>query len=112
METKQKRVDFSKFHVLCNSKREFGESLSLLPKCVLSVECVYRFCLDGDDSASELAALEQQNGHLPQIEVDEVTRLVGHIRSEVSADDAVPCWVVLFVELLLDVCGNVLRMCK
>lgn len=70
------------------------------------------FCLDGDDSANELTALEQQNGHLPQVEVDEVTRLVSHIRSEIAANDAVPCWVVLFVELLLDVCGNVLRMCK
>ena len=34
--------------------------------------------------------------------------LVGHVASEVTSDDAVPCWVVLFVELLLDVGGDVL----
>ena len=31
-----------------------------------------------------LAALEQQNGHLPQVEVNEVLRLVGHITAEVT----------------------------
>jgi len=34
--------------------------------------------------------------------------LVRDVRPEVPADDAVPGGVVLFVELLLDVCGNVL----
>lgn len=72
--------------------------------------CFTEFCLDGDAGASELAALEQKDGNLSQVEVDEVTRLVGHVRSEVAANNAMPCRVVLFVELLLDVCGNVLRM--
>ena len=35
-------------------------------------------------------------------------RLVRHVAAKVTADDAVPRWVVLFVELLLDVCGDVL----
>ena len=35
-------------------------------------------------------------------------RLVRHVAAEVTADDAVPCGVVLFVELFLDVGSNVL----
>ena len=34
--------------------------------------------------------------------------LVGHIGAEVTAHNAVPCGVVLLVELLLDECGDVL----
>ena len=34
--------------------------------------------------------------------------LMGHVRAEVAADDAVPRRVVLFVELLLDEGSNVL----
>lgn len=55
-----------------------------------------------------LTALEEQNGHLAQVEIDEVARLVGHIGSEVAAHDAVPSGVVLLVELLLDEGGDVL----
>jgi len=54
------------------------------------------------------AALEEQNGHLAQVEVYEVARLVGHIRSEIATYDAVPGGIVLLVELLLDIGGNVL----
>ena len=46
---------------------------------------------------------------MPQIEVNEVFRLVGHVRPKVAAHNAVPCGVVLLVELLLDIRGNVLR---
>ena len=35
-------------------------------------------------------------------------RLVGDVGTEVSAHDAMPGWVVLLVELFLDVSGNVL----
>lgn len=35
-----------------------------------------------------------------------------HIRSKVPANDAMPCWVVFLVELLLDVCRNVLERSK
>jgi len=45
---------------------------------------------------------------LTQVEVDKVLRLVSDVASEVTPDDAMPRWVVLFVELFLDVCGDVL----
>jgi len=52
--------------------------------------------------------LEQQDGHLAKVEVDEVLRLVGDVAAEVPANDAVPGGVVLLVELLLDEGGDVL----
>ena len=44
---------------------------------------------------------------MTEVEVDEVLGLVGDVRAEVAADDAVPGGVVLLVELLLDVGGDV-----
>merc|ERR1719224_136744 len=58
--------------------------------------------------SSSLARLEQEDGHLAEVEVDEVFGFVGDVRAEVAANDAVPGGVVLFVELLLDEGGNVL----
>lgn len=66
-------------------------------------------CVDGELCKKNLTALEQENGDLPQVEVDKVTCLVRNIRAEVASDDTMPCWVILLVELLLDVCGDVLR---
>ena len=57
-----------------------------------------------------LSRLEEEDGDLAQVEVDEVTRLVGNVWAKVATDDAMPCWVVFFVEFFLDICGNVLRM--
>jgi hypothetical protein len=56
----------------------------------------------------KLTALEQQNGNLSEIEVDEVTSFVRDVGSKVSSNDAMPCGVVFFVKLFLYVCGNVL----
>ena len=36
------------------------------------------------------SGFEEQNGHLTQVEIDEVLRLMSHVRAEVAADDAVP----------------------
>jgi len=44
---------------------------------------------------------------LAQVEVDEMLGLVGDIRTEIPANDAVPGGVVLLVEFLLDVSGDI-----
>jgi len=54
------------------------------------------------------AGLEQQNGDLAEVEVDEMLRLVCDVAAEVAANDAVPRRIVLLVELFLDVGSNVL----
>lgn len=46
------------------------------------------------------ARLEQQNGHLAQVEIDEVLGLMGHITAEVPSHNTVPSGVVFFVKLL------------
>lgn len=56
-----------------------------------------------------LAALEQEDGDLAEVEVDEVARLVRHVRAEIAAHDAMPRRVVLLVKLLLDKRSNVLK---
>lgn len=46
------------------------------------------------------AWFEEQDGHLAQVEVNEMLRLVGHVAAEVPPDDAVPGGIVLLVKLL------------
>ena len=54
------------------------------------------------------ARFEEKDSNLTEIEVDEVLGLVGNVRTEVSAHNAMPGWVVLLVELLLDDGGDIL----
>lgn len=53
--------------------------------------------------ALESTAFKEEDGHLTQVEVDEMFRLVSHVRAEVASDDAMPGGVVFFVEFLLDI---------
>ena len=52
--------------------------------------------------------LEKQNGDLPEVEVNEVLRLVSHVGAEVATDNTMPSRIVFLVELLFDVGRNVL----
>jgi hypothetical protein len=54
--------------------------------------------------ASASSGLEEQDRHLPHVQIDEVLRLVRDVAAKVAADDAVPRGAVLLVKLLLDVC--------
>jgi len=57
---------------------------------------------------SSLTGLEEQNGDLAEVEIDEVLCFVCYVAAKVTTDDAMPGWIVFLVEFLLDVCGNVL----
>lgn len=46
------------------------------------------------------AGLEEQDGHLAQVEVNEMLGLVCDVAAEVPPDDAVPGGVILLVKLL------------
>ena len=62
----------------------------------------------GNNRGVRSAGLEEEDGDLTEVEVDEMLSLMGHVRAEVAAHDAVPGGVVLLVELLLDEGGDVL----
>ena len=52
--------------------------------------------------------LEQKNGHLPHVEVDEVLGLVRNVGAKIAPDNTVPRGVKFFVELFLDKGSNIL----
>uniref|UniRef100_A0A3B5K1U3 Uncharacterized protein n=1 Tax=Takifugu rubripes TaxID=31033 RepID=A0A3B5K1U3_TAKRU len=52
--------------------------------------------------------MSQQDGHLAQVEVNEMLRLVGHVAAEVPPDDAVPGGIVLLPHLLDEGCDVLL----
>ena len=54
------------------------------------------------------AGFEEEDSNLTEVEVDEVLGLVGDVGTEVSSHNAMPGWVVLLVELLLDEGGDIL----
>jgi len=51
---------------------------------------------------------EEQNCHLPHVEIDKVLGLVSNVRTEIAANNTVPCRVVFLVKLLLDICCDIL----
>jgi len=53
-----------------------------------------------------LTRLEQKDGDLTKIEVDEVLSLVSHIRTKVTTHNTVPSGLKLLVEFTLDVTSN------
>lgn len=55
-------------------------------------------CSQGDFSAW----FEEKDGHLAQVEVNEMLGLVGDIAAEVPPHDAVPGGIVLLIKLLKD----------
>merc|ERR1712227_42432 len=59
-------------------------------------------------SPGSLSRFEEEDGDLSQVEVDEMLGFVSDVASEVTSDDAMPRGVVLFVELFLNVGGDVL----
>lgn len=59
-------------------------------------------------AADKLSTLEQKNCYLAKVEVDEVTSLMCDVAAEIPPNNAMPGWVVLLVEFLLDECSNVL----
>ena len=55
-----------------------------------------------------LTGLEEENGHLSEIEINEVPRFMCHVGAKVSSDYTMPCRVILLVKFLLDVSSNIL----
>lgn len=54
-------------------------------------------------SSEEFSArFEEKDGHLAQVEVNEMLRLVGDVAAEVPPDNAVPGGIVLLIKLLRD----------
>lgn len=64
---------------------------------------VSQYCMYGQlmlRQSAPSAGLEQQNGHLTQVEVNEMLGLMSHVAAKVSPNDAVPGRVIFLVKLL------------
>lgn len=46
------------------------------------------------------AGFKEQNGHLAQVEVNEMLGLMSHVTAKIPSNDAVPGRVIFLVELL------------
>ena len=69
---------------------------------------IYLLCFNTWGASGSSARLEEEDGHLSEVEIDEVLGLMGNVRSEVSTHDTVPGGVVLLVEFLLDEGSDIL----
>jgi len=61
---------------------------------------------------SHLLCLEEEDGAVAEVEVDEMFRLVGDEGAEVTSNNAVPSWSLALIESFLDVLSDVLLNCK
>eukprot|EP00746_Dinoflagellata_sp_MGD_P071357 gnl/MRDRNA2_/MRDRNA2_29079_c0_seq1.p1 gnl/MRDRNA2_/MRDRNA2_29079_c0~~gnl/MRDRNA2_/MRDRNA2_29079_c0_seq1.p1 ORF type:complete len:123 (-),score=14.86 gnl/MRDRNA2_/MRDRNA2_29079_c0_seq1:76-444(-) len=59
-------------------------------------------------SCRALTGLEEKDGDLTKIEVNEVLRLMCHIRAKIAPNNGMPSRIVLLVKFFLDECSNVL----
>jgi hypothetical protein len=57
-----------------------------------------------------LPALKEENGYLTKVEIDKMSCFVRHIATEITSYNAMPRWIVLFIELFLDKCCNILKV--
>ena len=62
-----------------------------------------------ESAETSLSALEQEDGYLTQVKVNEMSGFVRHVAPKVATHDAMPRWIVLLIKLLLDECSNVLK---
>lgn len=62
-----------------------------------------------EGSETSLPALKEENGYLTKVEIDKMSCFVRHIATEITSYNAVPRWVVLFIEFFLDKRCNILK---
>lgn len=67
----------------------------------VSIVCMYGQLIMKTSIPS--AGLEEQDGHLTQVEINEVFGLMSHVASEVPSNNTVPGRVIFLVKLL---CGT------
>ncbi|WP_411024632.1 hypothetical protein, partial [Salmonella sp. s55962] len=55
-----------------------------------------------------LTRLEEQDGYLSKVKVNEVFGFMGNVTSKIASNNAMPCGAVLFVKFLFDESSNIL----